>query len=110
MANNVVGWAGLPPGSTLSHVGASTNAVVHEHVFHSELSSGDLYAKQIVTEEIRLKGESLDERLRRSERMLKIPSRNIEIEQNYDTLAELWRQYSELLESLELIEAVRGTK
>ena len=110
MANNVVGWAGLPPGSSLSSVGVGANAVDHEHVFHGKLRSGDLYAKQIATEEIRLKGESLDDRLRRIELMLKIPSRNIEIEQKYDTLAELWRQYSGLLESLELIETIRGTK
>lgn len=108
MANNVDQWWVGMPSSTLTSRGSSVKA--DEHVFHGKLSSGDLYAKQIATEEIRLKGESLDERLRRIEKMLKIPSRNIEIEQKYDTLAELWRQYSELLESLELIEAVRGTK
>ena len=102
-------WVGMPR-SSLTACSNSVNTVDHEHVFYGKLNSDDLYAKQIATEEIRLKGESLDERLRRIELMLKIPSRNIEIEQKYATLAELWRQYSELLESLELIEAVRGTK
>lgn len=110
MANNVDQWWVGMPRSALTSCSNSANVVDHEHVFHGKLSSGDLYAKQIATEEIRLKGESLDDRLRRIEKMLKIPSRNIEIEQKYTKLAELWRQYSELLESLELIEAVRGTK
>lgn len=102
-------WVGMPR-STLTSCSNSVNTVDHEHVFYGKLNSDDLYAKQIATDEIRFKGESLDDRLRRIEQVLKIPSRNIDLERKYDTLAELWRQYSELLESLELIETIRGTK
>ena len=74
------------------------------HVFH-----GTIESEKISTSDLILNGESVDDRLRRIEILLKIPTRNVELEQKYAKLAKLWHEYNDLLSSLELIEALKGT-
>lgn len=69
---------------------------------------GDVQADRIKTNDIVLKGESIDERLRRIELLLKIPTRNIELEQKYAKLAKLWQEYSDALSDYELFEQLKG--
>ena len=47
--------------------------------------------------DIIMNGEGLNERIERIENMLKIPSRNVELEKKYSELADLWSQYNETL-------------
>lgn len=47
---------------------------------------------------IRLNGEFLDERLERIEKILNIPTRNLEMEEKYPKLKEIWELYNYTLE------------
>lgn len=74
-----------------------------------QVFQGAIEADKILTNDLILNGESVDDRLRRIEILLKIPTRNVELEQKYAKLAKLWHEYNDLLSSLELIEALKGT-
>jgi len=49
--------------------------------------------------ELMMNGENIDDRLKRIEKMLHIPSRNIIMEGKYDKLNKLWKEYIATLES-----------
>lgn len=82
---------------------SGVSTVSNKHVFYGDVEVGRISANELI-----LNGDSVDERLRRIEILLKIPTRNIELEQKYAKLAELWHEYHDLLYSLEIIEALKG--
>jgi len=57
-----------------------------------------------------LNEEDIDERLKRIEDMLYIPSRNAIMEQKYDKLKQLWAEYNETLSALKNWETLKESK
>lgn len=55
-------------------------------------------ASLIVKGSIIMNGEDVDERLRRIETLVNIPSRDIEMEQEFPKLKQLWEEYNSELE------------
>lgn len=57
------------------------------------------YGTIMVSSDIVLSGESINERLARIEDLLHIPTRDIDLENKYPELKELWQKYNEALEN-----------
>ena len=63
-----------------------------------------------VNGKIILNDESIDDRLNRIEDMLHIPSRNVIMEEKYDKLKQLWKEYNETLEAIKNWETIKESK
>lgn len=63
-----------------------------------------------VNGKIILNDESIDDRLKRIEDMLHIPSRNVIMEEKYDKLNQLWKEYNETLEAIKTWETIKESK
>lgn len=57
-----------------------------------------------------LNDENIDDRLKRIEYMLHIPSRNVIMEGKYDKLKQLWQEYNETLEAIKTWETIKESK
>ena len=61
-----------------------------------------------ISNDISLKGENLNDRLARIEKLLLIPQRNIELEQKYPKLKRLLDEYNETLSAITTWEHIRN--
>lgn len=57
-----------------------------------------------------IKGEDIDERLTRIENMLHIPQRDVIMEQKYNKLKKLWKEYNETLAAIKTWETINESK
>lgn len=63
-----------------------------------------------ITGDIKLNGESLEDRLSRIENLLHIPPRDIALEQKYSRLRDLWNEYNEELSACKTWEILKNSK
>jgi hypothetical protein len=60
-----------------------------------------------ITGKVNLNGDNLEERLSRIESLLHIPRRDVIMEQKYEKLKLLWKEYTETLEALKSWDTIK---
>lgn len=83
----------------------SANSLYHGSTIYDAISSGEIYPTRCesalnVSKDRILREESLSERLKRIETVLNIPTRDIEMENKYPRLKQLFEEYMQELEKL----------
>jgi len=57
-----------------------------------------------------INGEDINDRLKRIEDMLHIPQRDVIMEEKYNSLKQLWKEYTETLDAIKTWETIKESK
>lgn len=105
VTNTTTNISTIPVASTAPYLvtssgttGTWTNSKWTNTLFDTDGSSVSISGTLSVSGDISAKGESILSRIERIEQMVNIPTRNIDLENRYPRLKEIWEMYNRELE------------
>lgn len=105
VANTITDLTTFPPVSAIPYLvtssgtsGTWTNSTWTNTIFNADESSVNISGTLRVSGDISANGESILTRIERIEQLVNIPTRNIDLENRYPRLKEIWEMYNRELE------------
>ena len=100
LVNTITNISTPPTASTIPYFTTSlgTNGIWSNTTFNADTSSVSISGTLSVSGDISANGESILTRIERIEQLVNIPTRNIDLENQYPRLKEIWEMYNRELE------------